>query len=155
MRWVEEVDLSEWHGTALARERQEVACARVLLANKQPDLVIQRLEPILKRATAGQRWGHVIEIRLLQALAWQMHGEQTLALDALVEAVHLAEPESYIRSFVDEGASMKALLSRLREKQRPSGPTPYLDTLLAAFQEQRKGQKRQLKRARPRRRSSS
>src|SRR6266581_9503345 len=30
-RWVEELDLRERHGTAFAREREEVACARVLL----------------------------------------------------------------------------------------------------------------------------
>ena len=153
-RWVKDRDLREQHGFGLPDERQEVARARILLAQNLPVRSLERLEPVLNQATVGQRWGHVIEIRLLQALAWQMHGKQTPALDALVEAVHLAEPEGYIRSFVDEGAPMQALLSRLREKQCKSGPTPYLDTLLAAFQEQRKGQKRQIKRARPRRRSS-
>ena len=56
----------------LTREREEVACVRILLAKQQPALALQRLEPVLQRATAGQRWGHVIEIRLLQALAYQM-----------------------------------------------------------------------------------
>jgi LuxR family transcriptional regulator, maltose regulon positive regulatory protein len=40
------------------------------------------------------------------------------------------------RSFVDEGRLMKALLCRLQEEQRQQGPTPYLDTLLAAFQQE-------------------
>jgi len=91
---------------------------------------------VLARATAGKRWGHVIEIRLLQALAHQMHQEEIQALFALSEAVRLGEPEGYIRSFVDEGASMAALLAKLREEQRKHGPTPYLDTLLAAFPRQ-------------------
>jgi len=47
--------------------------------------------------------------------------------------VRLAEPEGYIRRFVDEGAPMAALLSRLREQERKQGPTSYLDTVLAAF----------------------
>ena len=115
-----------------------MACARVLLAKNQPDLALQRLEPVLQRATAGQRWGHVIEIRLLQALAHQMCQQETQALDALSEAVRLAEPEGYIRSFVDEGAPMEALLYRLRKRDRKNGPTPYLDTLLAAFQQESK-----------------
>ena len=46
---------------------------------------------------------------ILQALAYQMCQEATQALDALSEAVRLAKPEGYIRSFVDEGASMDML----------------------------------------------
>jgi len=62
--------------------------------------------------------------------------QETLALDALSQAVCLAEPEGYIRSFVDEGALMEALLYRLRKRNRKDGPTSYLDTLLAAFQQE-------------------
>jgi hypothetical protein len=49
----------------------------------------------------GKRWDHVIEIRLLQALALQMRQEEGLALDSLSEATRLAEPEGYIRRFID------------------------------------------------------
>jgi len=98
MRWVEELDIGERHGTPFAHEREEMARVRLLLAMSQPDLALQRLEPVLQRATAGQRWGHMIEIRLLQALAYQMSQKETQALDALSEALRLAEPEGYIRS---------------------------------------------------------
>jgi len=135
IRWAEELDLTERHGTPFAREREEVACARILLAKQQPVLALQRLEPVLQRATTGQRWGHIIEIRLLQALAYHMLSQQTQALNALSEAVRLAEPEGYIRSFVDESTPMETLLYRLRKRDLKKGPTPYLDTLLAAFQQ--------------------
>jgi LuxR family maltose regulon positive regulatory protein len=135
-RWAEELDILEQHITPFAREREEVACVRVLLAKDQPALALERLESVLQRATIGQRWGHVIEIRLLQALAHQICHEETQALDTLSEAVHLAEPEGYIRSFVDEGASMEALLYQLRKQERKHGPTPYLDTVIAAFQQE-------------------
>jgi LuxR family maltose regulon positive regulatory protein len=82
----------------------------------------------------------VIEIQLLQALAYQMCNQETQALAALSEAIRLAEPEGYIRSFVDEGLPMAALLSRLHQEQRKHGPTPYLDTVLAAFSPQSKAQ---------------
>src|SRR2546430_1254076 len=65
-----------------------------------------------------------------------MRQEEVQALDALSEAVRLAEPEGYIRSFVDEGAPMEALLYQLRKRERKNGPTPYLDTLLTAFQQE-------------------
>jgi LuxR family maltose regulon positive regulatory protein len=145
--WLEQLDLRERHGTAFAREREEVACGRVLLAQNQPALALQRLSPVLQRAIQGQRWGHVIEMQLLQALAYQMGQQEKQALDALSEAVRLAEPEGSIRSFVDEGAPMEALLYRLQQEQGKDGPTPYLDTVLAAFPQQSKPQEHQPKRA--------
>jgi LuxR family maltose regulon positive regulatory protein len=137
-RWVEELDTRAWHGTPLAREQEEVACARVHLATAQPALALQRLEPALHRASAGKRWGHVIEIWLLQALAYQMSHDEPQALSALAEAVRLGEPEGYIRTFVDEGPPMEALLSQLRKRDHKKGPTPYLDKLLAVFPQERK-----------------
>jgi LuxR family maltose regulon positive regulatory protein len=150
--WAEELDLGERHDTPFAREREEVARARILLAMAQPTVALERLEPALVRATAGQRWDHVIEIRILQALAFQMCHYESRALSALSVAVHLAEPEDYIRRFLDEGAPMAALISKLREKQREQGPTPYLDTLLTAFSQQSKRPKHQSK-TRPRQRA--
>jgi LuxR family maltose regulon positive regulatory protein len=132
-RWTEALDLRERQSSPFVREREEVACARVLLAIAHPTSALERLKPVLQRATAGQRWGHVIEIRQLQALAHQMCHKEKLALDSLSEAVRLAEPEGCIRCFVDEGPPMAALLSRLRERQHPSELTSYLDTVLAAF----------------------
>jgi LuxR family maltose regulon positive regulatory protein len=149
-QWAKELDLLMRRGTPFAHEREEVARVRLLLGTAQPTVALQRLEPVLERAITGQRWNHVIEIRLLQALAHQMCQQETQALDALSEAIRLAEPEGYIRSFVDEGVPMAALLSQLREQQQNDGPTPYLDTLLAAFPKQSKVRKRQPKQAKRR-----
>src|SRR5262249_5127265 len=83
--------------------------------------------------TAQQRWSQVIEARLLQGLAYQVNQQEHEALSSLAEAVRLAEPEGYLRTFLDEGTPMQTLLSSLRAQQRKRGPTPYLDTLLASF----------------------
>ncbi len=138
IHWAKELERGERQGTPFMHEREEVACTRVLLATKQPTLALQRLEPVLKRATTGQRYTHVIEIRLLQALAHQMLLQETQALDALSEAVRLAEPEGFIRSFVEEGTPMESLLYRLHKRDCKHGPTSYLDTLLTAFQQENK-----------------
>jgi len=134
--WAKELDMRGQHSRPFSREREQVASVRVFLATGQPVLALQRLEPVLQRATAGQRWGHVIEIRLLQALAYQMQQQEKQALDALSEAIRLAEPEGYIRRFVDEGTPMETLLYHLRRRDRKHGLTPYLDTLLVAFQQE-------------------
>ena len=151
INWAEEQDARAQHLIPFTRERQEVARARILLAKDQPTAALQRLEPALQRATAGQRWGHVLEIRLLQALAHQRLDDEPQALAALSEAIRLGEPECYLRSFVDEGTPIADLLRRLRQEQGQTGPTPYLDTLLAAFAKESKRPKRLPKQSRPRR----
>jgi LuxR family maltose regulon positive regulatory protein len=151
--WAEVLDIRGLHSTPFAHERAEVARIRLLLAKGQPDLALEHLNPILARATTGQRWNHVIEIRLLQALAYQMRRDTTQALATLSEAVCLAEPEGYIHRFVDEGVEMAILLNKLREQQGKDGPTPYLDTLLAAFPPQSKTRKRQTKQVREHRKA--
>ncbi len=148
-QWAHELDLVIQHGTPFAYEQDEVAQAHLLLATAQPEATLQHLGSALATATTGKRWKHVIEIRLLQARAYQMCYQEPQALWVLSEAVRLAEPEGYIRCFVDEGTSMAALLSQLRELQADAGPTPYLDTLLVAFPQQRKTRKRRSKQVKP------
>ena len=103
------------------------------LSQTQPDRRSAATGACAPESNYGQRWGHVIEIRLLQALAYQMCQKEIQALDALSEAVRLAEPEGYIRSFVDEGAPMEALLYRLRKRDRKHGPIPIWTRCLQPF----------------------
>ena len=49
-----------------------------------------------------------------------------------------AEPEGCVRIFVDEGVPMEVLLYQLRRRDGKHGPTPYLDRLLDAFQQESK-----------------
>ena len=117
----------------LPREREDVAHARIMLAQKKPMEALALLEPLEAGAEKQERWSHVIEIKILRALAHSMHAEEREAFTLLAQALQLAEPEGYIRRFVDEGSQMAVLLTRLRNQQRKHGPTPYLDTVLAAF----------------------
>jgi LuxR family maltose regulon positive regulatory protein len=137
-RWAKQLEVMPPPLTSFASERQAVARARILLAQDQPTAALQCLEPALQRTTAGQRWGQVLEIRLLQALAHQKLDQEPQALSALSEAIRLGEPEGYLRSFVEEGEAMQVLLSHLRKQCAKQGPTPYLDTLLSAFQQESK-----------------
>jgi LuxR family maltose regulon positive regulatory protein len=131
--WAQELAQQSSVQSSLAREREDVARARILLAQKMPALALSLLEPLQVSAEQQERWSHVIEMKILQALAHHMRHEDQLALAVLARAVRLAEPEGYIRTLVDEGPQMTVLLSRLREQEREKGPTPYLDALLAAF----------------------
>ena len=82
--------------------------------------------------------GSVIEILVLQALAHEAQGDIPAALVPLERALALAEPEAFIRIFVDEGRPMGRLLSEAAAR----GIMPdYTARLLAVFEaEERKGE---------------
>jgi LuxR family maltose regulon positive regulatory protein len=98
------------------------------------DLIIREAMRLLDRlqqaAEAGGRVGSVIEIGVLQALAHQAQGQGSPALVALERALRLAEPEGYVRIFVDEGLPVARLLyAALSQEIEPD----YIRRLLAAF----------------------
>ena len=133
MNWVQEIAQDSSIHSTLAHEREDVARARILLIQQLPSEAISLLEPHQINAEKQERWSHVIEMKVLQALSHSIRNEDQKALTVLAQAVHLAEPEGYIRTFADEDTAMATLLSRLRVQERRKGPTPYLDILLAAF----------------------
>ena len=109
---------------------------RLRLTQGKPQEVLTLLIPILEEAM-NRQWGKlVIELLILQTLAYQMQNAEQAALESLAQATRLAEPEGYIRSFVNEGAPIAALLATLRERERKHGPVSYLDTLLTAFEQE-------------------
>jgi LuxR family maltose regulon positive regulatory protein len=78
----------------------------------------------------------VIEILLTQALVRQAQGNRPQALARLENALALAEPEGYLRTFVDEGEPVRLLLLNFRsmhEKQATHLLLGYVDKILAAF----------------------
>jgi LuxR family maltose regulon positive regulatory protein len=88
------------------------------------------LERLLQAAEDGARTGSVIEILVLQALGYHAQGDARAALMRLERALALAEPEGYVRIFVDEGAPMTALLEATAELGMAS---TYVRRLLKAF----------------------
>ena len=88
------------------------------------------LERLQESAEAQARMNSVLEILVLRALAHQAQGDRTVAFSALERALLLAEPEGYMRLFVDEGAPMLALLRQAQARSRVPG---YVATLLRAF----------------------
>jgi LuxR family transcriptional regulator, maltose regulon positive regulatory protein len=135
--WAREQGLSVEDDLSYLREFEHITLARVLLARSKSDRADRSileakglLERLLKAAEAGKRTGSVIEILVLQALAHQTQGDIPAALASLSRALSLAEPEGYVRMFVDEGPPMAVLL----EAAAKHGITPnYVRQLLTAF----------------------
>jgi LuxR family maltose regulon positive regulatory protein len=136
--WAHEQGVSVEDELNYLREFDHITLARVLARSTRDrdDLSMREgpelLDRLLQAAEAGHRTGSVIEILVLEALAHQMRGDVPAALVALGRALTLAEPEGYVRVFVDEGPSMAALLgAAARHGTAPN----YVRQLLAAFRQ--------------------
>ncbi len=98
------------------------------------------MERLLKAAEAQSRIDSIIEILVVQALAHQAQGNHPLAFVALERALTLAEPEGYLRLFVDEGEAVRLLLSHyqtqiMRQSNSQGNPLHvYVEKLLSAFE---------------------
>jgi len=119
--------------SAAAGEFQQgeyLTLARLLLAKKRPRLAVEVLDPLLD---TSDRKGHnrrVIEILILKSLALAQSEAIDDALQVLSRTLSLAEPEGYIRTFLDEGEEMARLLYKAAER----GYSPeYAGRLLAEF----------------------
>jgi len=102
------------------REYEHLTLARLLLAEHRAgaagDLATQSaglLDRLLAAAEDGGRFGTVIEVEILRARAYEAAGDRRTALSALGRAVDLAEPDGWVRLFVDGGSETVALMSAL------------------------------------------
>lgn len=137
--WAREQRLSADDEICYAREFEHVTLARVLIARHKNNPLagsiheaIDLLERLLQAAEAGGRLGSVIEILLLQALAFQAQDILPHALETLERALTLAEPEGYVRIFVDEGDAMRLLIEK-QSCNRGHLLNSYAERLLAVF----------------------
>lgn len=101
--------------------------ARLLIAEGRLHAADEELARLDERARAGG-WGFArIAILVLHALAAETH---TAAMAFLEEALHLAEPEGFLHTFVEAGAGLVPLL---QETARRSPAPEYIGRILAAF----------------------
>jgi len=141
--WAREKGLSAEDKLSYLHEFEHITLVRILLARYRSDRTenaiheaIRLLERLLKAAQEGGRMGSVIEILVLQALAHHAQGDIPSALIPLQQALTLAEPQGYIRMFLDEGSPMAQLL---REAATNGIMPNYTGKLLAAFEVQGQG----------------
>jgi LuxR family maltose regulon positive regulatory protein len=115
---------------AFVQEFEQITLARLYLLQARPRQVLALFDRIYPMASSSGRNGHGIEILALAALAQQALGESRLAIATLQSALRMAEPEGYLRTFVDEGRPMAALLHQSLAR----GVMPeYVRRLLGAF----------------------
>lgn len=112
------------------REPEYIAFVRVLLAQDEYDKALTLVEKLIYSAESGGLFGYVVELLPLQALIFYAKGAFPQALGILERSLSFAQPEGYIRTFVDNGALMADLLHQARSH---SIVHKYVSKLLSEF----------------------
>ena len=126
--WAREHRLDAGDEVAYLHEYEHLTLARLLLAehrvSRDPEglrTVIDLLDRLLSAAEAGARAGSVLEVEVLRSLALREMGDAEAARTALEHAVDLAEPDGWVRVFVDAGPAMAEALAELAVRRPDSG----------------------------------
>jgi LuxR family transcriptional regulator, maltose regulon positive regulatory protein len=135
--WARERALAADDEVNYLQEYEHITLARLLMAEhengRSPQSIhtaIEMLERLHAAAAQSGRTGSVLEILVTQALAYDAQDDLTTALACLERALVLAEPEGYVRLFVDEGQPMARLLAAAASRGIAPG---YTAKLLTAF----------------------
>ena len=108
-----------------------ISQARVLLAQGDTSEALAVLAPYRSQMEAKGWQDERLKVMVLEAIALYAHSEKDKAVQLLGEALALAEPGGFIRTFVDEGTPMSGLLSEAAARQIMPD---YVARLLAAFE---------------------
>jgi LuxR family maltose regulon positive regulatory protein len=109
--------------------------ARVLLAQGNPSAALAVLQPFRQQMEAREWQDELLRGMVLQSVALHAQGEKDQAVQVLSEALTVAEPEGFIRLFVDEGPLMAQLL---HEAASRCVMPDYVSKLLAAFEAEKR-----------------
>jgi LuxR family transcriptional regulator, maltose regulon positive regulatory protein len=129
-RLVEENDLHSDDALCFRLEQDHISLARVLIARGNLAEADSLLVRLAEAARSGCRFGRLINILNLRAVILHAMGNVTEALRMLEASLALAEPEGYLRIFVDEGKPMAELLGLAYQKGMHA---EYAQRLLAGF----------------------
>jgi len=125
-------DLAQTHDLPLSR-------VRVLLAQGDTSSALAVLEPLRQQMEVKGWVDEQLKVMVLQAVALHAHGEEDQAVQLLGDALALAKPGGFIRTFVDEGLPMAQLLSEAASR---GVKQDYAGKLLAAFADETKDERR-------------
>jgi len=128
----EAAEVAETHDLPLSQ-------ARAYLVQGDPSDALAVLEPVRRQAEAKNWPDERLKTMVLQALAYQARDDKETAVQLLTDALALAKPGGFIRLFIDEGAPMARLLTRIdnqRPKDKDGDLKAYIRKLLAVFAEQ-------------------
>jgi LuxR family maltose regulon positive regulatory protein len=118
--WMNNSELAHTDEITLNQVEEYLALAKVLVACERTDEAFYLLERLNRLLTKEERLRDRIRVIIVQTMAFQLVGQMESAHLYLETALQLAEPEGYIRSFIDEGPKMGELLATYSKVQKDS-----------------------------------
>lgn len=85
------------------RKYEQIALARALIVQQQPDNALALLDALITKLREQGRIMMLVEIQILRAEAMHLRGDTEEAQAAFEDALRLAEPGGFMRTFMDEG----------------------------------------------------
>jgi LuxR family maltose regulon positive regulatory protein len=141
--WARQYESFTGQDPAYNEEFARITLARLRLAQLKFSEASELLAQLREEAEAAERMGSVIELLMLEALVFAAQGARSRARTSLECALDIAEPEGYMRVFIDEGEPMRLLLldyqAFIKKKIGDEVDSEslrfliYVDKLLAAF----------------------
>jgi LuxR family maltose regulon positive regulatory protein len=123
----------------IAAESFKLSLARIYIAQGAIDKAYQLLDEIQTTVEPGKRFGRLMEVYLLRALALQKPDPEIIpagAVTNLERALDLAEAPGFVRLLLEEGPALIPLLNAVLAHQAAPGRTKkYARKLLDAFGE--------------------
>jgi LuxR family maltose regulon positive regulatory protein len=153
-RWAQENILIAEVELNPINEFEHISLARVLInqGRAEPDgktlaKALESTNRLTLSAESSGRMGHLIELLILQALVLDAQGNLEQALSCLERALELAEPQGFVRIFLDNGSPIIRLLkeaarrdiaadyaikllNRIDTDNQPDGPNDSPSSLL-------------------------
>jgi LuxR family maltose regulon positive regulatory protein len=129
-RWADSSELDPYLPPEYERQHEWLTLVRLLILEGQSELALRVLTDVEGQAEAAGRHGEVVEMLMLEALAYRTDGDNSRAIEALGRALALGEPDGYVRSFADEG---QPLVPLLRQAAARGSHRDYAQRLLAAI----------------------
>jgi ATP/maltotriose-dependent transcriptional regulator MalT len=117
-------------GIPYQQEREHLLLLRLLLAQGDHEAALSVAERLLLQAEAEKRMGRVVELLVLEALVLQGKKDAERAMSVLEKALLLAQPQGFVRVFLDEGEPMAKLLYQAKSRRISS---EYASELLSAL----------------------
>jgi len=130
--WAESHDANKAAPLNPQEEFELLTRTRIWLALGKVEQAAASLERLGIAADAAGRGGRALEAQLLLALADQASGKETQAVERLAWVLAQAEPEGYVRLFIDEGAPLVKLLYKLTA-QTTAHLQDYAERLIAVY----------------------
>jgi len=121
-----------------AREPEQMAVARVLLAEGRPEAALRILDRLAERLRRDGRLQRLAQVRAITAVAAHGAGDALSALAAVVDAVSLSAPQGALRSLRDEGPAFLDVVVFARHRipswKTNSDTGAFVERLLAGRQ---------------------